>query len=294
MDQIKIGEFISRLRKEKELTQDDLAEKLGVSTKTISRWETGRNMPDYSILKDLCNILGISVNELINGERIEKDKIIKEYDNNLIKVLKEYKRMKRLKNILFFLFIGIGILLIQFIVIFAMLYFMTASAKVEVNTDITKYNNYMFENAIDVYQDKWGMDESIFPKTISKDMNVEDYKMVYYDPWDKQFLSYLVVEYDDTKYNDEKTRLTNYKSTDYIGYYSVTGFTKYELLAMYANDYQGFVYALDLGNNKICYVEIIFCNYFMDLDYKKYINEDYLPDGFDATIDNKYQKKMLK
>ena len=79
----------------------------------------------------------------------------------------------------------------------------------------------------------------------------------------------------------------------YIGYYGVTGFTKYKLLAMEADSYNGFVYAI-AKNNKIVYVEIIFCNYFMDLDYKKYINEDYLPDGFDASIDNKYKQSMME
>lgn len=63
---------------------------------------------------------------------------------------------------------------------------------------------------------------------------------------------------------------------------------------MYADKYQGFVYALTDNENRIIYVELIFCNYFYDLKYEKYICTDYLPDGFDATSDNAYQKKMLK
>ena len=61
---------------------------------------------------------------------------------------------------------------------------------------------------------------------------------------------------------------------------------------MYANPYYGFVYAITDGKEKIIYVELIFCNYFYDLEYEKYINTDFLPDGFDATIDNSYEKRM--
>jgi len=298
MDQIKIGKFISKLRKEKNLTQDDLAEKLMVSTKSISRWETGRNMPDYSILKDLCSILDISVNELINGERIQKDKIIEEYDSNLINVLKEYKRMKKVKNVLKILLILIGvgffsvISLFMSVVGFAGLTIL--GARVEISTDASKYNDFMGENAIERYKIKWGMDETIFPEKIKDLSKVQDYKMVYYDPWDKQYISYLVMEYDEEDYNKEVQRLHDYNSTEYKGYYSVTGFTKHELLAMYADSYNGFIYALDLGDNKICYVELIFCNYMYDLDYNKYINKDYLPDGFNAKDNNPYQKQKNK
>ena len=63
---------------------------------------------------------------------------------------------------------------------------------------------------------------------------------------------------------------------------------------MFADEYQGFVYALTNNENRIIYVELVFCNYFYDLKYKEYINNDYLPDGFDATNDNEYQKKMLE
>ncbi len=66
MNQEKIGNFIAAMRKEKGLTQAQLAEKLGVNNKTVSRWETGKNMPDYAILEDLTYELGITVNELIH------------------------------------------------------------------------------------------------------------------------------------------------------------------------------------------------------------------------------------
>ena len=89
MNQEKIGNFIAAMRKEKGLTQAQLAERLGVINKTVSRWETGKNMPDYAVLEDLTRELGITVNELIRGEKIMKEAIIQEYDHNLVEVLKE-------------------------------------------------------------------------------------------------------------------------------------------------------------------------------------------------------------
>ena len=70
MDQIKIGKFIAECRKKNNLTQMQLAEKLNITDRAISKWENGRAMPDSSLMLDLCSILNISVNELLNGERI--------------------------------------------------------------------------------------------------------------------------------------------------------------------------------------------------------------------------------
>ena len=69
MDQIKIGTFLKTLRKEKNLTQDQLAEQLGVSSRTVSRWETGMNMPDISLLLEIAELYGVTIPELIDGER---------------------------------------------------------------------------------------------------------------------------------------------------------------------------------------------------------------------------------
>ncbi len=69
MDQKMIGQFIKELRKEKHITQEELAEKLNVSNRTVSRWETGTNMPDISILVELSEILDVSIPEIINAER---------------------------------------------------------------------------------------------------------------------------------------------------------------------------------------------------------------------------------
>lgn len=184
------------------------------------------------------------------------------------------------------------ILLIQFGPIGLMMW-SSASAKIEEYTEVSEYNRFMGESADEEYRNKWGMDETIFPASITETMNVQDYKMVYYNPWDAQYLSYLVVQYDKTQYEEETARLREYASTEYKGIYGAEGFDEnYELLAMYADDYQGFVYALTDNEDTIIYVELIFCNYFFDLDYKKYIKEEYLPVGFDATSGNPYEEKI--
>lgn len=137
------------------------------------------------------------------------------------------------------------------------------------------------------------MDESIWPRSINDASDVADFKMVYYNPWDAQYLGYLVIDYPAEEYATEAARLKEYPSTDYVGYYSVIEEHTYELLAINADKYQGFVYALTDGQGRIIYAEEIFCNYYMDLDYKEYIPEEYLLDGFDATEDNPYRKEMM-
>ena len=74
MNQEKIGKFISKVRKEKKLTQKQLAEKLGITDRAISKWENSKSMPDLSLLKPLCNILDITINELLSGEYINEEK----------------------------------------------------------------------------------------------------------------------------------------------------------------------------------------------------------------------------
>ncbi len=177
-----------------------------------------------------------------------------------------------------------------------MIFFGSATAKPEVTTDISAYQDVIGTDAKNNYKNKWDMVEDIFPKSITENMNMDDFKMVYYNPWDAQYLSYLVVDYAPDEYEKEVKRLVAYPSTTYKGYFGVEGFGKefgqdYELLAIEADSYQGFIYALTNGKERIIYEEIIFCNYFMDLDYKKYIDTDYLPVGFDATDYNPYRKQ---
>ncbi len=95
MDQIKVGKFINNRRKDKGLTQEQLAEKLGVTSKSISRWENGNTMPDYSILPDLCNELNINVNELLSGEKIKENDYMIKSEENLINLRKQIDKRKK-------------------------------------------------------------------------------------------------------------------------------------------------------------------------------------------------------
>ena len=94
MEQQKIGKFIHDLRKEKGLTQKQLADLVGVSDKTISKWETGRGIPDTSIMNELCMVLGISINELLSGERLSKDNYNGKAEENMVNLLKDTERQK--------------------------------------------------------------------------------------------------------------------------------------------------------------------------------------------------------
>ena len=100
MDQIKIGKFISECRKKQGLTQAQLAEKLSITDKAVSKWETGKSLPDSSIMLDLCDTLGISVNDLLCGEVVSMDNYNKELENNLLEMVKQKEQAdKRLLTI---------------------------------------------------------------------------------------------------------------------------------------------------------------------------------------------------
>ena len=106
MNQLATGKFISQKRKQKNLTQEQLAEKLGVSNKTVSKWETGKCMPDYSVVKALCDELEITVAELMDGEKSE-EKSVRTYDEEqIMDLLKKMQDLEKQKELLY------GVLLI--------------------------------------------------------------------------------------------------------------------------------------------------------------------------------------
>ena len=100
MNQQKIGKFISTCRKAKKITQEQLAEKLGVTDRAVSKWERGLNLPDTSIMLELCHILDINVNELLTGEIIKKEKYMKQAEDNLIELQSKIEEQtKKLLNL---------------------------------------------------------------------------------------------------------------------------------------------------------------------------------------------------
>ena len=101
MNQEKIGKFIAECRKNKNMTQQELAEKLGVSDRTVGNWENGRNMPDLSLFKPLCYELGISMNDLMSGEKISKEYYQEKLEENIINLTVNNKKIFNRKLIIF-------------------------------------------------------------------------------------------------------------------------------------------------------------------------------------------------
>lgn len=89
MDQIKTGNFIAQMRKEKGLTQTQLADKLFISNKTVSKWETGKGMPEVSLMLPLCEALEINVNELLTGEKISTENYKEKAEENIMNIMRE-------------------------------------------------------------------------------------------------------------------------------------------------------------------------------------------------------------
>lgn len=118
MEQEKIGRFIAETRKKKKLTQSELAEKLGVTDRSVSNWENGKNMPDLSLFKPLCDILEISINELMSGEKIDNKEYSKRLEENFINTIDYIDKKNKISNdikSIFYLIIGIiGVVLSQF------------------------------------------------------------------------------------------------------------------------------------------------------------------------------------
>lgn len=117
MDQMKIGKFIAQCRKSQNLTQMQLAEKLGITDRAISKWETGKSLPDSSIMLELCAILKITVNDLLSGEIVEVNNYNEKLEKNLFEMIKEKERSdKRLLTLEFV--IGTLSMIVLFIGIF--------------------------------------------------------------------------------------------------------------------------------------------------------------------------------
>lgn len=106
MNQIAIGNFIEKKRKEQNLTQAQLAEKLGVSNKTVSKWENGKCMPDYGVIQPLCTELGVTVSELMDGEEQAQDSIRAYDDEQVLDLIKRTQALESQRETL------VGIILI--------------------------------------------------------------------------------------------------------------------------------------------------------------------------------------
>ena len=115
MDREEIGKFIAKSRKEKGITQEELAEKLKVTNKTISRWETGKYMPDLSLLSDLSNELGVSINDILSGKKIEQEELQEKSEKNIVETINYAQRIVKKTNRKILIIVGIFIVIFLFI-----------------------------------------------------------------------------------------------------------------------------------------------------------------------------------
>ena len=109
MDLIKIGKYIASKRKSLGMTQKQLAEKLGMSDKSVSKWERGVCLPDVSVYKELCSILGISLNEFLAGEDIAQENLIQKSETNIIEVIKDNINKKKCLKVMKYILLVISI-----------------------------------------------------------------------------------------------------------------------------------------------------------------------------------------
>ena len=127
MDQKKIGKFIAQCRKQENLTQMQLAEKMGITDRAVSKWETGKAMPDASIMLELCSVLKITVNDLLCGEVVTMDNYNKEMENNLLEMIKEKEQADK-KLLSAEVFVGITVTVFLFAMIFVAGYVQMSTA----------------------------------------------------------------------------------------------------------------------------------------------------------------------
>ncbi len=145
----KIGKFIASCRKEKNLTQEQLAEKLGITSKAVSKWECGKGLPDVSLYQDICEILGITLNEFLVGEKLSDESFKSIADNNLLSILKNnalaLKMKKYYKRI-------IGTIIVILIFLVSYLYFGDTTAAYHYRkllieeTDCIEVNAFIMRN----------------------------------------------------------------------------------------------------------------------------------------------------
>jgi len=151
MNQEKIGNFILELRKEKNMTQQELADRIGVTDKAISKWENGRGMPDLSLMKPLCKELGITINELISGERIDKKEYQEKLEENFLNTIDYSNKKIKRTNKIFKIFIGTIIIIITSLI---SMFFVDVRRMNQNKPVIFSTWGYLYTPAIDLHEDE--------------------------------------------------------------------------------------------------------------------------------------------
>ena len=117
MDQIKIGKFIAKCRKNSKITQSELAEKLGVTDRAISNWENGKNLPDVSFFKPLCDELNITINDLLSGEKVEKNVYQEKLEENVFSVISNVNtKISHIRRSIIIFILSILIIILAFVI----------------------------------------------------------------------------------------------------------------------------------------------------------------------------------
>lgn len=151
MDQERIGKFIAELRKEKKLTQEQLAEKLGITDRAISKWENGRGMPDLSLMKPLCKELGITINELLSGEKLDKKDYQDKFEENILKTINYTD--KKINKIKLIFKISVGFIFLIFITLASL--FIIDMNRIKNNAPVLFSTwGYSYAPAIDLHEEE--------------------------------------------------------------------------------------------------------------------------------------------
>ena len=151
MNQEKIGNFILELRKEKNMTQQELADKIGVTDKAISKWENGRGMPDLSLMKPLCRELDISINELISGERIDKKDYQEKLEENIMNTIDYSVQEQKKQTKVFKIILGTTVITIA---LFVSMFFIDVRRMNQNKPVIFSTWGYQYTPAINLHEDE--------------------------------------------------------------------------------------------------------------------------------------------
>lgn len=218
MNTEKIGKFIAQNRKEKNLTQSQLAERLNVTDKAISKWETGRGLPDASLLLDLCKILDINVNELLSGEKLTIEKYQTKAEENILLFAEENKKNKKNSKRLTIAFSTLVLFLLFIIGIFS-------------TYDITYYFNPKFnssnENLLIIERKTDDDSNVIFYCIFNKNGKCESCFCEFNNPPDE------LLNYDQRSGYIRKNKVGNTLYTEYTG---LRDFSYQEIKDMFKDD----------------------------------------------------------
>lgn len=285
MNQEKIGKFIAKCRKEKNITQEQLADKLNVTSKSISRWENGKTMPDYSLIKLLCDEFSISINEFFSGEKIKSNNYELKANENLNCVLKEYYKMKKQKKIIKNALIIVLILFISFILKVLLLLGVVSLTFLVPAKNITGIENYNKSYYIKEYGGDLNSNLSIFPDNKSNLLNATFSSSFQTNLFDSDGYILLTSKYSKNDFDDEIDRLSKinivitescYDNSDsYINYIKYDE-KSYSYPAFIAIDGFGHTYEYALINKENLEIIYVYLSYPSEYNsiYKKYLKND--------------------